>query len=136
MVEYKHCQIVMTETGEYFLSGAKNSCSSLRDLLHRYQKEALRSDGHIFQLSKCCPPRTKGLSVYLSICLSDCLFIFLSICLSVYISIYLSVCLSVCLSRLSVCLSVSSVYLSIYLSVCVPVYLSVCLCMSVSLSIF
>ncbi|XP_067105792.1 tyrosine-protein kinase JAK2a [Osmerus mordax] len=62
MVEYKHCQIVKSELGEYILSGAKKSFGSLRDLLHRYQKEALRSDGHIFHLTKCCPPKTRDKS--------------------------------------------------------------------------
>ncbi|XP_012992461.1 tyrosine-protein kinase JAK2a [Esox lucius] len=56
-VEYKHCQVVMTDQGEYILSGAKKSFGSLRELLHRYQKEALRSDGHIFHFTKCCPPK-------------------------------------------------------------------------------
>ncbi|KAL0965852.1 hypothetical protein UPYG_G00286590 [Umbra pygmaea] len=59
LVEYKHCQVVQTDQGEYILSGAKKSFSSLRELLHRYQKEALRSDGHIFQFNKCCPPKAK-----------------------------------------------------------------------------
>lgn len=59
-VEYKHGQIVKTDQGEYILSGAKKSFSSLRELLHCYQKEALRSDGHIFKFTKCCPPKAKG----------------------------------------------------------------------------
>ncbi|XP_062410026.1 tyrosine-protein kinase JAK2a isoform X2 [Sardina pilchardus] len=58
VVEYKHCQIVKMPSGEYNLSGAKRSFGSLLELLHRYQKEALRSDGHIFQFTKCCPPRS------------------------------------------------------------------------------
>ncbi|XP_030623229.1 tyrosine-protein kinase JAK2a [Chanos chanos] len=61
-MEYKHCQIVKTVNGEFVLSGAKRSFGSLRDLLHRYQKEALRSDGHIFQFIKCCPPKSKDKS--------------------------------------------------------------------------
>uniref|UniRef100_A0A8D0AQ50 Tyrosine-protein kinase n=1 Tax=Sander lucioperca TaxID=283035 RepID=A0A8D0AQ50_SANLU len=56
MVDYKHCQIVKTESGEYSLSGAKRSFSSLRELLHCYQKEALRTDGYTFQLTSCCSP--------------------------------------------------------------------------------
>lgn len=60
MVDYKHCQIMKTEAGEYILSGAKRSFSSLRELLHCYQKEALRTDGYTFQLTKCCPPTPKG----------------------------------------------------------------------------
>uniref|UniRef100_A0A7N8XQR8 Tyrosine-protein kinase n=1 Tax=Mastacembelus armatus TaxID=205130 RepID=A0A7N8XQR8_9TELE len=59
MVDCKHCQIVRTESGEYILSGAKRSFGSLRELLHCYQKEALRTDGYTFQLTKCCPPCPK-----------------------------------------------------------------------------
>ncbi|KAM9841323.1 tyrosine-protein kinase JAK2a isoform 2-T2 [Aulostomus maculatus] len=59
MVDYKHCQITKTERGEYILSGAKRSFGSLRELLHCYQKEALRTDGYTFQLTKCCAPSTK-----------------------------------------------------------------------------
>ncbi|XP_023257271.1 tyrosine-protein kinase JAK2-like [Seriola lalandi dorsalis] len=62
MVDYKHCQIMKTESGEYILSGAKRSFGSLRELLHCYQKEALRSDGYTFQLTKCCPPSPKDKS--------------------------------------------------------------------------
>uniref|UniRef100_A0A8B9KYB7 Tyrosine-protein kinase n=1 Tax=Astyanax mexicanus TaxID=7994 RepID=A0A8B9KYB7_ASTMX len=57
---YKHCQIVRTAAGEFVLSGAKCVFGSLSELLHRYQKEALRSEGHVFQFTKCCPPRSKG----------------------------------------------------------------------------
>lgn len=59
-VDYKHCLIVKTEDGQVVLSGAKRSCGSIRELLHCYQKEALRTDGHTFQLSRCCPPSLKG----------------------------------------------------------------------------
>ncbi|XP_074546358.1 tyrosine-protein kinase JAK2-like [Halichoeres trimaculatus] len=62
MVDYKHCQITKTEAGEFILSGAKRSFSSLRELLHCYQKEALRTDGYTFQLTKCCPPTPKDKS--------------------------------------------------------------------------
>ncbi|XP_068429971.1 tyrosine-protein kinase JAK2a [Clinocottus analis] len=62
MVDYKHCQIVKTESGEYVLSGAKRSFGSLRELLHCYQKEALRSDGHTFQLTRCCSPSLRDKS--------------------------------------------------------------------------
>ncbi|KAM3599821.1 uncharacterized protein V6R79_012070 [Siganus canaliculatus] len=62
MVDYKHCQIVKTEAGQYILSGAKRSFGSLRELLHCYQKEALRTDGYTFQLIKCCPPTLKDKS--------------------------------------------------------------------------
>lgn len=60
-VGYKHCQIMKTEEGQYILSGAKKSFGSLRELMHCYQKEALRSDGYTFQLTRCCPPTLKGL---------------------------------------------------------------------------
>uniref|UniRef100_A0AAY4DW83 Tyrosine-protein kinase n=2 Tax=Denticeps clupeoides TaxID=299321 RepID=A0AAY4DW83_9TELE len=59
VVEYKHCQIVKMPSGEYVLSGARRSFGTLHELLHRYQKEALRSDGHIFQFTKCCPPKSR-----------------------------------------------------------------------------
>lgn len=59
-VDYKHCQILKTEAGQFLLSGAKRSCASIRELLHCYRKEALRTDGHTFQLSRGCPPSLKG----------------------------------------------------------------------------
>ncbi|XP_034457962.1 tyrosine-protein kinase JAK2a [Hippoglossus hippoglossus] len=59
MVDYKHCQIMRMESGEYILSGAKRSFGSLSELLHCYQKEALRTDGYTFQLTRCCPPQPK-----------------------------------------------------------------------------
>ncbi|KAM9820160.1 tyrosine-protein kinase JAK2a [Neosynchiropus ocellatus] len=59
MVEYKHCQIVRTESGEFILTGAKRRFGSLQELLNCYQKEALRTDGYTFQLIKCCPPNPK-----------------------------------------------------------------------------
>lgn len=59
-LDYKHCQIVKTEAGQFVLSGAKRSCGSIRELLHCYQREALRADGYTFQLSRCCPPSLKG----------------------------------------------------------------------------
>ncbi|XP_068608992.1 tyrosine-protein kinase JAK2-like [Brachionichthys hirsutus] len=62
MVDYKHCQIVKTEAGQYVLSGAKSSFGSLKELLHCYQKEALRTDGYTFQLMRCCPPTLKDKS--------------------------------------------------------------------------
>nr|AMV91901.1 janus kinase 2a [Acanthogobius hasta] len=62
MVDYKHCQIVKTEAGEYILSGAKRSFGSLKELLNCYQKEALRTDGYTFQLTKCCAPCLKDKS--------------------------------------------------------------------------
>uniref|UniRef100_A0A3B4BM17 Tyrosine-protein kinase n=1 Tax=Periophthalmus magnuspinnatus TaxID=409849 RepID=A0A3B4BM17_9GOBI len=61
-VDYKHCQIVKTEVGEYTLSGAKRSFGSLKELLNCYQKEALRTDGYNFQLTKCCAPSPKDKS--------------------------------------------------------------------------
>lgn len=53
-----------TEDGQFILSGAKRSCSSIRELLHFYQKEALRTDGYTFKLSRCCPPSLKGQSLH------------------------------------------------------------------------
>ncbi|XP_061117911.1 tyrosine-protein kinase JAK2-like [Conger conger] len=61
-VQYKHCQIVKMPTGEYNLSGARKNFISLKDLLHCYQKETVRSDGIVFQFSKCCPPKVKDKS--------------------------------------------------------------------------
>uniref|UniRef100_A0AAR2K401 Tyrosine-protein kinase n=1 Tax=Pygocentrus nattereri TaxID=42514 RepID=A0AAR2K401_PYGNA len=80
--EYKHCQIMRTPAGEFVLSGAKCTFGSLSELLHRYQKEALRSEGHVFQFTKCCPPRSKDKSNLLicrsnqgsDVCLSPTLF--------------------------------------------------------------
>lgn len=62
MMDYKHCQIVKTESGEYILSGAKRSFGSLKELLNCYQKEALRTDGYTFQLTKCCAPSPRDKS--------------------------------------------------------------------------
>ncbi|TRY95840.1 hypothetical protein DNTS_021378 [Danionella cerebrum] len=61
-VEYKHCLITRSESGDYNLSGTKRSFSSLQDLLKCYQKETVKSDGVIFQFSKCCSPRPKDKS--------------------------------------------------------------------------
>ncbi|KAM4808988.1 tyrosine-protein kinase JAK2 [Rhinophrynus dorsalis] len=57
--EYKHCLITKTGNGEYNLTGAKKSFGTLKDLLNCYQKETVRSDGIIFQFSRCCPPKPK-----------------------------------------------------------------------------
>ncbi|XP_075065248.1 tyrosine-protein kinase JAK2 isoform X1 [Mixophyes fleayi] len=59
VLEYKHCLITKTGNGEYNLRGAKKNFSTLRDLLNCYQKETVRSDGIIFQFTRCCPPKTK-----------------------------------------------------------------------------
>lgn len=59
-MDYKHCQILKTEAGQFLLSGAKKSCGSIRELLRCYRKEALRTDGYTFQLSRGCPPSLKG----------------------------------------------------------------------------
>ncbi|XP_061148677.1 tyrosine-protein kinase JAK2-like [Syngnathus typhle] len=59
LADYKHCQIVRSESGEYVLSGAKRSFGTLGELLACYHKEALRTDGYTFQLTKCCPPSSK-----------------------------------------------------------------------------
>ncbi|XP_061763449.1 tyrosine-protein kinase JAK2a [Nerophis ophidion] len=58
-VDYKHCQIVRSESQEYVLSGTKRCFSSLVELLDCYQKEALHTDGYTFRLTKCCPPSPK-----------------------------------------------------------------------------
>eukprot|EP00064_Thunnus_orientalis_P015834 superscaffoldBa00003015_g15894 len=52
-VEYKHCQITRSASGEFNLSGTKRNFSSLQELLSCYQKETVRSDSIIFQFSKC-----------------------------------------------------------------------------------
>ncbi|MEE6459204.1 hypothetical protein FKM82_000566 [Ascaphus truei] len=57
--EYKHCLITKNGNGDYNLSGAKKSFGTLKDLLNCYQKETVRSDGIIFQFSRCCPPKSK-----------------------------------------------------------------------------
>lgn len=61
-LELKHCLVLRSLSGEFVLSGARCSFSSLSELLARYQKEALRSDTHVFQLRRCCPPRSKDKS--------------------------------------------------------------------------
>uniref|UniRef100_A0A8C9YKF4 Tyrosine-protein kinase n=1 Tax=Sander lucioperca TaxID=283035 RepID=A0A8C9YKF4_SANLU len=58
-VEYKHCQITRSASGEFNLSGTKRNFSSLQELLSCYQKETVRSDSVLFQFSKCCPPKSK-----------------------------------------------------------------------------
>uniref|UniRef100_A0A7N5ZW56 non-specific protein-tyrosine kinase n=1 Tax=Anabas testudineus TaxID=64144 RepID=A0A7N5ZW56_ANATE len=60
-VEYKHCQITRSASGEFNLSGTKRNFSSLQELLTCYQKETVRSDSVIFQFNKCCPPKSKGI---------------------------------------------------------------------------
>uniref|UniRef100_A0AAQ4PRG5 Tyrosine-protein kinase n=1 Tax=Gasterosteus aculeatus aculeatus TaxID=481459 RepID=A0AAQ4PRG5_GASAC len=67
-VEYKHCQITRSASGEFNLSGTKRTFSSLQELLSCYQKETVRSDRCIFQFSKCCPPKPKGKSNHLLVC--------------------------------------------------------------------
>ncbi|XP_026110435.1 tyrosine-protein kinase JAK2a [Carassius auratus] len=61
-LEFKHCLVVRSHSGEFVLSGGRCSFSSLGELLQHYQKEALRSDRHVFQFSRCCPPRSKDKS--------------------------------------------------------------------------
>ncbi|XP_030049659.1 tyrosine-protein kinase JAK2 [Microcaecilia unicolor] len=68
--EYKHCLITKNENGEYNLSGAKKSFGTLKDLLNCYQKETVRSDGIIFQFTRCCPPKPKD-KLNLLICRSN-----------------------------------------------------------------
>lgn len=57
--EHKHCLITKTGNGEYNLKGAKKNFGTLKDLLNCYQKETVRSDGIIFQFTRCCPPKSK-----------------------------------------------------------------------------
>ena len=63
-VQYKHCQIMKTEAGEFLLQGASRSFGSLEDLLHQYQKEVLRTEGFTFQFTKCLPPTIKGPEIH------------------------------------------------------------------------
>uniref|UniRef100_A0A8C9YKD0 non-specific protein-tyrosine kinase n=1 Tax=Sander lucioperca TaxID=283035 RepID=A0A8C9YKD0_SANLU len=69
-VEYKHCQITRSASGEFNLSGTKRNFSSLQELLSCYQKETVRSDSVLFQFSKCCPPKSKEKSCLL-VCRSN-----------------------------------------------------------------
>uniref|UniRef100_A0A671RVT8 Tyrosine-protein kinase n=1 Tax=Sinocyclocheilus anshuiensis TaxID=1608454 RepID=A0A671RVT8_9TELE len=56
-VEYKHCLITRSENGDYNLSGTKKNFRSLKELLKCYQKETVKSDGVVFQFSRCCSPK-------------------------------------------------------------------------------
>ncbi|KAI2664379.1 Tyrosine-protein kinase JAK2 [Labeo rohita] len=58
-VEYKHCLITRSESGDYNLSGTKRNFRCLKELLKCYQKETVKSDGIIFQFSRCCSPKAK-----------------------------------------------------------------------------
>uniref|UniRef100_A0A3P9IAQ9 Tyrosine-protein kinase n=1 Tax=Oryzias latipes TaxID=8090 RepID=A0A3P9IAQ9_ORYLA len=58
-MNYKHCLIIRSATGEFNLSGTKRNFSSMQELLSCYQKETVRSDSIIFQFRKCCPPLPK-----------------------------------------------------------------------------
>uniref|UniRef100_A0A8B9LPK7 Tyrosine-protein kinase n=1 Tax=Astyanax mexicanus TaxID=7994 RepID=A0A8B9LPK7_ASTMX len=69
-VEYKHCLISRSDSGDYVLSGTKRAFRSMQELLKCYQKETVRSDGIAFQFSKCCPPKAKGKSSLL-VCRSN-----------------------------------------------------------------
>ncbi|XP_072373352.1 tyrosine-protein kinase JAK2-like isoform X1 [Scyliorhinus torazame] len=62
VTECRHCLITKNENNEYNLNGAKKSFNSLKELLNCYKKETVRSDGVIFQFSKCCPPKPKDKS--------------------------------------------------------------------------
>uniref|UniRef100_A0A3B1ILK7 Tyrosine-protein kinase n=1 Tax=Astyanax mexicanus TaxID=7994 RepID=A0A3B1ILK7_ASTMX len=70
LVEYKHCLISRSDSGDYVLSGTKRAFRSMQELLKCYQKETVRSDGIAFQFSKCCPPKAKGKSSLL-VCRSN-----------------------------------------------------------------
>uniref|UniRef100_A0A3Q2D4U7 Tyrosine-protein kinase n=1 Tax=Cyprinodon variegatus TaxID=28743 RepID=A0A3Q2D4U7_CYPVA len=69
-VNYKHCQVTRSASGDYNLSGTKRNFSTLQELLRCYQKETVRSDNIVFQFSKCCPPQYKEKSCLL-ICRSN-----------------------------------------------------------------
>uniref|UniRef100_A0A673MJP1 Tyrosine-protein kinase n=1 Tax=Sinocyclocheilus rhinocerous TaxID=307959 RepID=A0A673MJP1_9TELE len=58
-VEYKHCLITRSENGDYNLSGTRKNFRSLKELLKCYQKETVKSDGVVFQFSRCCSPKAK-----------------------------------------------------------------------------
>uniref|UniRef100_A0A672PYV3 Tyrosine-protein kinase n=1 Tax=Sinocyclocheilus grahami TaxID=75366 RepID=A0A672PYV3_SINGR len=58
-VEYKHCLITRSENGDYNLSGTKKNFRRLKELLKCYQKETVKSDGVVFQFSRCCSPKAK-----------------------------------------------------------------------------
>ncbi|XP_053726409.1 tyrosine-protein kinase JAK2 [Synchiropus splendidus] len=58
-VEYKHCQITRSDSGDFNLSGTSRNFSTMLELLSCYQKEAVRSDCAIFRFNKCCPPKLK-----------------------------------------------------------------------------
>eukprot|EP00062_Callorhinchus_milii_P007668 gi/632949520/ref/XP_007890202.1/ PREDICTED: tyrosine-protein kinase JAK2 [Callorhinchus milii] len=62
VTECRHCLITKNENNEYNLIGTKKSFSSLKELLNCYQKETVRSEGVIFQFTKCCPPKPKDKS--------------------------------------------------------------------------
>ncbi|KAM6964831.1 tyrosine-protein kinase JAK2 [Aplochiton taeniatus] len=69
-VESKHCQITMSDSGEFNLSGTKRNFGCLQELLSCYQKETVRSDGIVFHFTKCCPPKSKEKSSLL-VCRSN-----------------------------------------------------------------
>ncbi|XP_056601981.1 tyrosine-protein kinase JAK2 isoform X1 [Triplophysa dalaica] len=58
-VEYKHCLITRSVTGDYNLSGTKRSFRSLKELLKCYQKETVKSEDIVFQFSRFCSPRAR-----------------------------------------------------------------------------
>lgn len=72
-LDYKHCLIVRTGEGQFVLSGAKRSCGSIGELLQSYRKEALRTNGYTFQLSRGCPPGLRGQTVHTLALLLRCL---------------------------------------------------------------
>uniref|UniRef100_A0A8D0CZ00 Tyrosine-protein kinase n=1 Tax=Sander lucioperca TaxID=283035 RepID=A0A8D0CZ00_SANLU len=54
-VEYKHCQITRSASGEFNLSGTKRNFSSLQELLSCYQKETLSLHVQICMYLLICP---------------------------------------------------------------------------------
>uniref|UniRef100_A0A1A8QTL5 Tyrosine-protein kinase n=1 Tax=Nothobranchius pienaari TaxID=704102 RepID=A0A1A8QTL5_9TELE len=69
-IDYKHCQITRSAADEFNLCGTRRNFSTMQELLSCYQKETVRSDGIIFQFSKCCPPQPKEKSCLL-VCRSN-----------------------------------------------------------------
>ncbi|XP_056146245.1 tyrosine-protein kinase JAK2-like [Lampris incognitus] len=62
MVDYKHCLILKSESGQYIWSSTKKSFDSLRELVQHCQKEAHRTDGHTFHFTKGFPPSARDKS--------------------------------------------------------------------------
>ncbi|CAL8294353.1 unnamed protein product [Gadus morhua 'NCC'] len=70
VVEYKHCQISRSCSGEFNLNGTKRTFMGLQELLACYHKETVRSDGVVFHFNRGCPPKAKEKSCLL-VCRRD-----------------------------------------------------------------